>query len=180
MKIRIIAVLYTIVILISGVLLWNKIDSEKAYFIDMLDLNTKRDEIEAKLLSGADIAALESEYNCSIVLVADDGYESLNNYFIKEGMSVFDYREDGAIAGKIAFNARAEEYAARTRNAQIQLLLVLGHFRIGRIVKRATQVVACHVERAALVHEVVRQDSVQRQVDDPRPVRRHRHPHDVV
>ena len=125
MKIRIIAILYTIVILICGVILWNKIDSEKAYSIDMLDLNTKRDEIEAKLLSGADIAALESEYNCSIVLVADDGYESLNNYFIKEGMSVFDYREDGAIAGKIAFNARAEEYAARTRNAQIQLLLVL-------------------------------------------------------
>ena len=125
MKIRIIAILYTIVILICGVILWNKIDSEKAYSIDMLDLNTKRDEIEAKLLSGADIAALESEYNCSIVLVADDGYESLNNYFIKEGMSVFDYREGGAIAGKIAFNARAEEYAARTRNAQIQLLLVL-------------------------------------------------------
>ena len=125
MKIRIIAILYTIVILICGVILWNKIDSEKAYSIDMLDLNTKRDEIEAKLLSGADIAALESEYNCSIVLVADDGYESLNNYFIKEGMSVFDYRKDGAIAGKIAFNARAEEYAARTRNAQIQLLLVL-------------------------------------------------------
>lgn len=125
MKIRIIAILYTIVILICGVILWNKIESDKAYSIDMLDLNTKRDEIEDKLLNGADIAALESEYNCSIVLVADDGYESLNNYFIKEGMSVFDYREDGAIAGKIAFNARAEEYAARTRNAQIQLLLVL-------------------------------------------------------
>ncbi|MCR4558108.1 MAG: HAMP domain-containing histidine kinase [Saccharofermentans sp.] len=125
MKIRIIAVLYTIVILISGVLLWNKIDSEKTYSIDMLDLNTKRDEIEDKLLAGSDIASLENEYNCRIVLVSDDGYESLNNYFIKEGMSVFDYREDGVIAGKIAFNARAEEYTARTRSAQIQLLWVL-------------------------------------------------------
>ena len=125
MKIRIIAVLFTIVILISGVLLWNKIDSEKTYSIDMLDLNTKRDEIEDKLLAGSDIASLENEYNCRIVLVSDDGYESLNNYFIKEGMSVFDYREDGVITGKIAFNARAEEYAARTRSAQIQLLWVL-------------------------------------------------------
>ena len=125
MKIRIIAIIYTIVILVSGILLWNKIDSQKAYSIDMLDLNTKRDEIEEKLLSGADIASLENEYDCRIVLVADDGYESLNNYFIKEGMSVFDYFEDGAIAGKIAFNARAEEYAARTRNSQMQLVIVL-------------------------------------------------------
>ena len=125
MKIRIIAIIYTIVILVSGILLWNKIDSQKAYSIDMLDLNTKRDEIEEKLLSGADIASLENEYDCRIVLVADDGYESLNNYFIKEGMSVFDYREDGVIVGKIAFNARAEEYAARTRNSQMQLVAAL-------------------------------------------------------
>lgn len=125
MKIRIIAIIYTIVILLCGVLLWNKIDSQKAYSIDMLDLNTKRDEIEEKLLSGSDIASLENEYDCKIVLVADDGYESMNNYFIKEGMSVFDYFEDGVIAGKIAFNARAEEYAARTRNMQLQLVLAL-------------------------------------------------------
>lgn len=125
MKIRIIAILYTVVILICGVLLWNKINSEKDYSIDMLDLNTKRDEIEDKLLSGADIASLENEYNCKIALVSDDGYESLNNYFIKEGMSVFDYREDDVIAGKIAFNARTEEYAERTQNTKELLLLIL-------------------------------------------------------
>ena len=126
MKIRIIAVLYTIVILITGIVLWNKIDKGSSYSIDMLDLNTRRDEIEDKLLSGADITSLENEYGCKIVLVADDGYESMNNYFIKEGMSVFDYREDAVIAGKIAFDARAEEFATRTRNAQNQMLWVLG------------------------------------------------------
>ena len=126
MKIRIIAILYTIVILICGIVLWNKIDKGSSYSIDMLDLNTKRDEIEAKLLEGSDIPSLENEYNCRIVLVSDDDYESMNNYFIKEGMSVFDYFEDGVIAGKIAFNARAEEFAARTREARIQMLWVLG------------------------------------------------------
>lgn len=126
MKIRIIAILYTIVILICGIVLWNKIDKGSSYSIDMLDLNTKRDEIEAKLLEGSDIPSLENEYNCRIVLVSDDDYESMNNYFIKEGMSVFDYFEDGVIAGKIAFNARAEEFAARTREAKIQMLWVLG------------------------------------------------------
>ena len=126
MKIRIIAILYTIVILICGIVLWNKIDKGSSYSIDMLDLNTKRDEIESKLLEGSDIPSLENEYNCRIVLVSDDDYESMNNYFIKEGMSVFDYFEDGVIAGKIAFNARAEEFAARTRESKIQMLWVLG------------------------------------------------------
>ena len=126
MKIRIIAILYTIVILICGIVLWNKIDKGSSYSIDMLDLNTKRDEIESKLLDGSDIPSLKNEYNCRIVLVSDDDYESMNNYFIKEGMSVFDYFEDGVIAGKIAFNARAEEFAARSREARIQMLWVLG------------------------------------------------------
>ena len=126
MKIRIIAILYTIVILICGIVLWNKIDKGSSYSIDMLDLNTKRDEIESKLLEGSDIPSLENDYNCRIVLVSDDDYESMNNYFIKEGMSVFDYFEDGVIAGKIAFNARAEEFAARTRESKIQMLWVLG------------------------------------------------------
>ena len=126
MKIRIIAILYTIVILICGIVLWNKIDKGSSYSIDMLDLNTKRDEIESKLLEGNDIPSLENEYNCRIVLVSDDDYESMNNYFIKEWMSVFDYFEDGVIAGKIAFNARAEEFAARTREAKVQMFWVLG------------------------------------------------------
>ena len=126
MKIRIIAILYTLVILILGLVLWNRIDSGTSYSIDMLDLNTRRDEIEKKLISGADASSLEAEYNCEIIFVSDDGYESENNYFIREGMSVFDYREDGKIAGKIAFAARTKEYETMTRNAQTELLCVLG------------------------------------------------------
>ena len=53
MKIRIIAILYTIVILICGIVLWNKIDKGSSYSIDMLDLNTERDEIASKLLEGS-------------------------------------------------------------------------------------------------------------------------------
>lgn len=125
MKIRIIAVLYTLAILITGFVLWKRIDRGTSYSIDMLDLNTKRDEIEKELLSGTDADTLEAKYNCEIIFVSDDGYESENNYFIREGMSVFDYRKDSAIAGKIAFAARTQEYGAMTRNAQLQLLCVL-------------------------------------------------------
>jgi len=126
MKIRIIAILYTLVILVTGVILWNRIDQGKSYSIDMLELNTRRDEIESKLHEGISVDTLEKDYGCEIIFVEDDGYMSDNNSFIKEGMSVFDYWEDGKIAGKIAFRARTEEYATMTRNAQMQLLILLG------------------------------------------------------
>ena len=126
MKIRIIVILYTLIILITGIVLWNRISSRPAFSIDMLDLNTKRDEIETKLNSGADIDSLENQYGCEIILTADDSYASDNNFFIREGYSVFDYWRDGSIAGKIAFNARTEEYETMKKNAKIQLICVLG------------------------------------------------------
>ena len=126
MKIRIIAILYTLVILVTGIILWNRIDQGKSYSIDMLELNTRRDEIESKLHEGISVDTLEKDYGCEIIFVEDDGYMSDNNSFIKEGMSVFDYWENGKIAGKIAFRARTEEYATMTRNAQMQLLILLG------------------------------------------------------
>ena len=125
MKIRIIAIIYTVLILGCGLYLWNSIGKKTAYKIDMLDLNTKCDEISDKLSSGADIDALEKEYSCDIVLLSDNNYESVNSYFIKEDMSVFDYMEDGVIKGKIAFNARAEEHDALLRTSQSQLITML-------------------------------------------------------
>ena len=126
MKIRIIVILYTLIILITGIVLWNRISSRPAFSIDMLDLNTRRDEIEGKLNKGADIDSLEIEYGCEIILTADDSYASDNNFFIKEGYSVFDYWRDGSIAGKIAFDARTAEYETMTKNAQTQLVCLLG------------------------------------------------------
>ena len=126
MKIRIIVILYTLIILITGIVLWKGISSRPAFSIDLLDLNTKRNEIEEKLNSGADIDSLEDEYGCEIILTADDSYASDNNYFIREDYSVFDYWRDGSIAGKIAFNARTEEYETITEKAQTQLVCLLG------------------------------------------------------
>lgn len=134
MKVRIIAIIYTLVILITGIILWNRIDKGTSYSIDMLDLNTKRDEIEKQLIAGADPGFLEESYNCEIIFVSDDGYESENNYFIREGLSVFDYREDGVIAGKIAFAARTKEYETMAENAQIQLLCMLGAVYLAGII----------------------------------------------
>lgn len=125
MKIRIIAIIYTLILLACGLFLWNRISNEKAFSIDMLDLNTKVDQISDKLSSGADTEVLEKEYGCEIILLSDDSYESENNYYIKEGLSVFDYMENGVIKGKIAFSARTQEHEALIKSSKTQLITLL-------------------------------------------------------
>ena len=126
MKIKAIAVFYTILVLGFGLFFWNRIQNRTAFELDMLDLNTKAEAVTSGLKEGSDRDALESEYNCEIILVSDSDYESYNNIFIKEGYSVFDYRVNDAIEGKIAFNARAEEYAATTREQKTVFFITVG------------------------------------------------------
>ena len=45
MKIRYIAIVYTLLMLVCGLFLWSSISKETAFDVDMLDMNTKVDEI---------------------------------------------------------------------------------------------------------------------------------------
>lgn len=126
MKIKVIAVVYSLVILLTGFILLNMQGRETALSIDLLELNTKRGEIEEELHAGNDIQSVEQEYGCEIVLVTDNDYQSTNNRFIKDGMSVFDYNEDGKIAGKIAFDVRSSEYSKIIKMSRTEILITLG------------------------------------------------------
>lgn len=126
MKIKVIAVVYSLVILLTGFILLNMQGRETALSIDLLELNTKRGEIEEELHAGNDIQSVESKYGCEIVMVTDNDYQSTNNRFIKDGMSVFDYNEDGKIAGKIAFDVRSSEYSKIIKMSRTEILITLG------------------------------------------------------
>ena len=126
MKIRYIAIVYTLLMLVCGLFLWSSISKETAFDVDMLDMNTKVDEITDKLSAGASKESMESQYSCKITFLTDDNYDSVNNNFIREGLSVFDYTVDGVIKGKIAFDARAEEHEALVKHSQDQLLWTIG------------------------------------------------------
>ena len=125
MKIRILAIIYIIVLVITGALLYRRIEDREVYDIDMLALNSKSYEISQALGAGSDPKALEEEYDCNIVLCSEAQYEAENNMFIREGYSVFDYVNDGAISGKIAFAAREEEYLSRENNEKKILVSIL-------------------------------------------------------
>jgi len=126
MKIRLVAIIYLLLLVLTGWILYDRIDRHECYEIDMLDLNTKVYEISDRLSSGEAPEALEKAYDCKIVLLSEDQYDSENNSYIREGYSVFDYRDGVAVAGKIAFPARAEEYAARQQKQKITLFCILG------------------------------------------------------
>ena len=125
MKIRILAIIYIIVLVITGAFLYRRIEDREVYDIDMLALNSKSYEISQALGAGSDPKALEEEYDCDIVLCSEAQYEAENNMFIREGYSVFDYVNDGAISGKIAFAAREEEYISRENNEKKILVSIL-------------------------------------------------------
>lgn len=126
MRLKAIAVLYTILLLACALVLWFRIEAKTEYQIDMLDLNTRADAVGAALSENANRDALEAEYNCEIILVSDYDYATMNNEFIKHGWSVFDYRQDGQILGKVAFDARGEEYRQSVIKEKTQLLTVFG------------------------------------------------------
>ncbi len=125
MKIRILAIIYIIVLVITGAFLYRRIEDREVYDIDMLALNSKSYEISQALGAGSDPKALEEKYDCDIVLCSEAQYEAENNMFIREGYSVFDYVNDGAISGKIAFAAREEEYIRRENNEKKILVSIL-------------------------------------------------------
>lgn len=125
MKIRILAIIYIIVLVITGAFLYRRIEDREVYDIDMLALNSEAYEISQALDAGSDPKALEEEYDCDIVLCSEAQYEAENNMFIREGYSVFDYVNDGAISGKIAFAARDEEYLSRENNEKKILVSIL-------------------------------------------------------
>ena len=126
MKLKAIAVLYTILLLACALVLWFRIEAKTEFQLDMLDLNTRADSVATALSEGADRDALEAEYRCEIILVSDSDYATMNNEFIKHGWSVFDYSQDGQILGKVAFDARGEEYRQTVIKEKTQLITVFG------------------------------------------------------
>lgn len=134
MKIKVIAILYTLVMLLGALVLWNRIGAGTGSSIDMLDLNTRVGKVSEALEAGTDRDALEEEYDCEIILLTDGDYDSYNNEFIKTGLSVFDYKKDGQIMGKVAFDARGDEYRQQIWHQRTVLISIFtGAYAAGMV-----------------------------------------------
>lgn len=125
MKIRILALFYVLILVAAGFFLYQRIEKRDVYEIDMLDLNTRTNEISKELDAGVAPEVLEKNYDCRIALFSEDTYGSENNMYIREGYSVFDYVHEGNLSGKIAFAARTKEYESRQQKEKMTMILIL-------------------------------------------------------
>lgn len=109
MKMRTMAIFYTAVILLFGVLSFFTINKISAEQLDMVEVNNSFKQIEAILDDSSrenwkEISEeLENQYECTILLYDDSNYQSRLLECLKKGDVVLDYEHDGKLLAKISF-----------------------------------------------------------------------------
>lgn len=109
MKIRTMAIFYTAVILLFGVLSFFTINKISAEQLDMVEVNNSFKQIEAILDDSLrenwkEISEeLENQYECTILFYDDSDYQSRLLECLKKGDVVLDYEHDGKLLAKISF-----------------------------------------------------------------------------
>ena len=109
MKMRTMAIFYTAVILLFGVLSFFTINKISAEQLDMVEVNNSFKQIEAILDDSSrenwkEISEeLENQYECTILFYDDSNYQSRLLECLKKGDVVLDYEHDGKLLAKISF-----------------------------------------------------------------------------
>ena len=109
MKMRTMAIFYTAVILLFGVLSFFTINKISAEQLDMVEVNNSFKQIEAILDDSSrenwkEISEeLENQYECTILFYDVSNYQSRLLECLKKGDVVLDYEHDGKLLAKISF-----------------------------------------------------------------------------
>lgn len=109
MKMRTMAIFYTAVILLFGVLSFFTINKISAEQLDMVEVNNSFKQIEAILDDSSrenwkEISEeLENQYECTILFYDDSDYQSRLLECLKKGDVALDYEHDGKLLAKISF-----------------------------------------------------------------------------
>ncbi len=116
MKIRWIAVIYTIIMLALLKFLSGEFGNDDFTHRDMVYYNDIIEQIKTKYNSGMSIEDIEKEYNCDIILNEDKDYTAkLFDYYKNYGL-VMDFSPDNndsvATVGKVCFSAEENIFSA--------------------------------------------------------------------
>lgn len=142
MKMRYVAIVYTILVLVFAVVSFQKTEKISKENIDVVALNEKYKQIEIqlkeyeaaeKLKEKKDQSVLEteklrdrieSEYNCTILFYTDDDYQSRLNEFVKEGASIVDYIENGTMIAKVCFDNNGRAFEVQKKELRNVIVVV--------------------------------------------------------
>lgn len=110
MKIRYIAGIYTVVMILLVLMFAKEIKENENTVVDMVSINEKVKLVEDALERGEDKDSIENKMECEILFLTDKNYESSLNQAIQERKMILDYCEDEAIQGKLIFDIEGKEY----------------------------------------------------------------------
>lgn len=110
MKIRYIAGIYTVVMILLVVMFAKEINENESIAVDMVSVNEKVKLIEEALDCGEARDFIEHRMECEIIFLTDTDYESNLNRALQERKMILDYYEDEVIRGKLIFDEEGKEY----------------------------------------------------------------------
>lgn len=124
MKIRYIAVLYTLIVgIIMGTVL-AKVNNEEYTGVDMVSLNSSVQAISTELQSGEDINVVKGKYKCNIIYLEDEDYDVVLAQAISVSDIVVDLKKDDDIVGKIIFTRNSDLYNSLKEQWTIRTLYI--------------------------------------------------------
>lgn len=126
MKIRHIAGIYTLILFVIAATIIGKIKKEDEITIDLVHYNEQLKEIENGLKQGEERKDLEVYYQCEILFLEDEDYESRLAEWMKLGKIVMDYTVDGRICGKIAWESEGNAYRKLREQLLYEVLMLCG------------------------------------------------------
>lgn len=110
MKIKYIAAIYSVLILFAVVPGLHTATADAAGERDMVAYYEQRTLVIQQLELGTDTLQLEEAYECSILLITDENYESILNEQIKQGAVILDMVSGEQYIGKVIWNSEYTSY----------------------------------------------------------------------
>ena len=124
MKIRYIAVVYTIVMLIVLGMFAKEMNETDYKTVDMISINESVKLIEDDIKQGEERYSIEEKRNCEILFFTDEDYESRLNQAMQQGKLLLDYQDRETIKGKIIFNIQGEKYQELQKELYSTVIIV--------------------------------------------------------
>lgn len=130
MKLKFITLFFTLTIVVTFLFTENYIKNENYGKVDIVKINDTYKSVEEELnkivhnKSNNNLQKLEEKYDCNIIMLDDEEYQSVVYDAIRNGRILMDYYNSDKIIGKIIFKGQSDIYNSITEDLQKRIVLI--------------------------------------------------------
>lgn len=130
MKLKFITLIFTLIMIITFLLTENYIKNENYGKIDIAKINDDYKSVEEELNkildtnSNNNVQQIENKYECQIIMINDEKYQSVVYDAIRNGRILMDYYNSDEIVGKIIFKGESDIYNSMTEKLQKRIGII--------------------------------------------------------